>query len=1185
MKFLLFLLFFLQLVTGQTILLTNVVGGISRVINSPNDSFEWIIRPNVQLDYVMFIFNSIAINTAQLTIYDVNIESPLFTCSACGQLLPPIFTSKTGIVSIKLQGVAGTSFTSSSFILQYVGQVSSGQILKAEYFKFLVNLYMGYGQIIPPLVGGQILPKSSNMTWLINVPAPTITFSLASLRIPSNSQVTVTIYDGSSTSRPVIFAGSSSTQQSDYWISTTSSSALVVLFNPEKDEVMSLQLDYFADMELYRCGSLNIPDNLMSNSMRITDGSKSTNNLRRGAYCEWLIKPLQIGPVNLLFRWVSLKPGARVIVYDSPDTSGIVLWDSFGTFTVVPPPIISSGTSLYVTYTSNTLLASSFLGFQGDYYSGYHLTPGVGTKQEFYSMSSAIGLKLPDRLSSITQPNYKSGFDYSYLIQPQSTTSPIVLFFNYLSFPDCGDKLEVYDGRGVDPGKLLGVFCSATPYRWLYAPSGQMLIRFTANFDSSRNASFDLSYYSDGPNYHCGFTTNPAIITSISRIITDGSHSSEPIYANQQCEWIVSPIGENYGIFLYFERLNINGGGLLKIYDGEEADTNLLISMKSARVVPVPIYTQRSHKVKIVYSSSSTPGIGTGFSLSYFSINSYHTGPGDDVIKIYSSSYASLTLPKNVVTKKSIGTNYTWYINPSDSSDPIYFLFKTASISNCMESIIVYEGSPTVKTSKILTISCSGVNPSYRWGSLVKVQNGEMVVDFISSTISTSLSPTESDFQLAYFSTNGASFQCGIARNPLRLNLFSYFISDGTKIDEKMQIGDSCEWIIEIERNYIVAIEILFIDLRGGGKLWFFDGISDTASILWSCFDCINTPPLLLSTNNELFIRYTSPTVNSMGIGFGFQAIYWSLERDSYISPADSLLLLPRGFSFSTKVPLFINQTDAWNLTLSEDLTTLIHYPSYKTESEYSDLDIEDSRNPFLKELYSSYHRQYTCGVIYNQRSTLKTSTTLLHSSQSMNKYLAYTNDTKITISQINGAWTQGNDADILFPTNACVYLLDSGSIIRSITLNVEQFTANTVGHLRIYGGITGTDRLVVDLFQTRNKKLKILLPCGKGLVIIDSNSTNSSLPVDYGFRISYALNKDFGKACKKYSMVITFPVLTFIVRSLKGVKKKKNFLQKLLIPLFILVPTMVLVFTCLFIQNKLPKFSYCFPSLSLFCE
>jgi hypothetical protein len=864
----------------------------------------------------------------------------------------------------------------------------------------------------------------------------------------------------------------------------------------------------------------------------------------------------------LLLRWVSLRPGARVTVYDSSDTSGYVLWNSVNAFAIVPPPILSTGNSLYITYTSNTLLASSFLGFQGDYYTAYSLTPGAGTRQEFYSMSSAIGIRLPDRLSTITQPKYVASFEYSYLIQPQSSSSPVMLFFNSLNFPNCGDRLEIYDGKVIDSSKLLGVFCSVTtPYQWLLAPSGQMLIRFIANADESRNASFDLSYYSDGPNYHCGFTTNPAILRATSMLITDGSQSSEVIYSNQYCEWIISPNGDNHGLFLYFDRLDISAGGELIIYDGTEYGANVLLQISGATVVPVPVFSDQSTSVRVVFSTSSAIGIGTGFSLAYYSMNYLHTGPGDDVIKIFSSSYSSLTLPRDIHTRQFISSNYTWHINPTnaagagagggdDDDEPLYLLVQNASIEDCLESILVSQGNPRARGPLILEVSCNNriSPPGYEWGSWIKVTGPEMVVDFISkASVSNSLTTTKSDFNLAYFTKGGESFQCGIARNPLKLTLTSYFISDGSKSKEKMHLGEVCEWMIEIagEDNFLV-FEMLSIDLRGGGQLWIFDGLNDTSTILWSCLDCVNIPPLLFTSRNQLFIRYRSPTMSSNQIGLGFQGLYWSFSKESndFDLNSDSLLLLPTGISFSPKVPRYLNETIAWNLQLSEEreYTTLTSYPSYQSTPTLSSLVMRDGRNSeTMTELFQRNHQQFSCGIIEggimsaNLQSPFSIS---LSSSQTSSLYVSYNQTNKI-LSHLTGLWgtesfrnTMEGSSNLVRTPDTCVYILDTGqSIPRSITLNIEQFVSKSTGHLRVYGGVTGTDRLLVDLFETRTKVMKLQLPCGKGLIIIDSNSssanTSTAPMVDFGFRISYAMNNfDNGKACKKYSKYLPPPSL-----------------------------------------------------------
>lgn len=103
--------------------------------------------------------------------------------------------------------------------------------------------------------------------------------------------------------------------------------------------------------------------------------------------------------------------------------------------------------------------------------------------------------------------------------------------------------------------------------------------------------------------------------------------------------------------------------------------------------------------------------------------------------------------------------------------------------------------------------------------------------------LNNNLISTNSYFNFAYFS-QGESFQCGIAQNPLLLTYSSYYISDGTEINNIMQIGITCEWIINVPNNITIIFEILSINLRGGGKLFVYDGFNDNSTLLWSCMDC-----------------------------------------------------------------------------------------------------------------------------------------------------------------------------------------------------------------------------------------------------------------------------------------------------------------------------------------------------------
>jgi hypothetical protein len=322
----------------------------------------------------------------------------------------------------------------------------------------------------------------------------------------------------------------------------------------------------------------------------------------------------------------------------------------------------------------------------------------------------------------------------------------------------------------------------------------------------------------------------------------------------------------------------------------------------------------------------------------------------------------------------------------------------------------------------------------------------------------------------------------------------------------------------------LVVFEMLSVDLSGGGQLWIFDGLNDDSTLLWSCLSCALNPPLLFASANALFIRYRSPTIQSGDLGFGFQGLYWALSVESSGSTGlDSLLLLPHGLSFSAEVPHRLNETIGWNLIVTEESSTLAHYPFYQlTPSPTAPSDVTDGRDPnSMRELYRKENQQYSCGILKGGQATIVSSSTTLSSSQSSAVYFSY-NSTQRQTSSLHGSWTDlgGNDGGVA-PSETCVYLLDSGPVIGSITVNVEQFVSPSVGHLRVYGGVSGTDRLLVDLFESRTKNLRLLLPCGKGLIIIDSNSSlpgASHISVDYGFKISYSLNEDSGKACRKYS-------------------------------------------------------------------
>ena len=189
---------------------------------------------------------------------------------------------------------------------------------------------------------------------------------------------------------------------------------------------------------------------------------------------------------------------------------------------------------------------------------------------------------------------------------------------------------------------------------------------------------FDLSYYSDGPNSHCGFNENPGVLTSHSMMFTDGSASTEQIYDNQNCEWIVSPaLDDGVGV-LVLELLysDLRGGALMEVYDGDnKASGKLVWRCRNCDITPKPIVL-RSGTAFIRYVSDFSTlatdaddndnndddgAIGKGFKAVYWSINS--TAKSQIFPSATAINGSVLELPPGM-SMESNTLNYTrhWYL-------------------------------------------------------------------------------------------------------------------------------------------------------------------------------------------------------------------------------------------------------------------------------------------------------------------------------------------------------------------------------------------------------------------------------------------------------------------------------------------------------------------------------------------
>jgi hypothetical protein len=723
---------------------------------------------------------------------------------------------------------------------------------------------------------------------------------------------------------------------------------------------------------LYNCGSVAAPDVLVDPSMVITDGS-ATSGMRTAQSCSWLIQPpAPVGAtapntVSLILDRVSLKTGGRVTVFDNNQPNGTVLWDAnVDTYAnsylsyIPPPPLTSSGGALYVVYTSNAFPSPpTFTGFRGTYLTNYAGSVGTGTGKTTLIMSSAIDLKPPG-----DGARYTKGVNYTWYVQPAYTYGPITFVFSDLDLRYGSDSLTIYDGVSAGGAatvlfQRVGGGPGNVPLPWIVSTqSSATVVLSTSKSGTDVGGNFRLSYFADGPNYHCGFPNNPGVLTAPSMAFTDGSPSSSNIYPGQNCQWLVAPNNNASVVMLVFSRFNLFGG-TLSVYAGSVATGRFLYTLGYSNAVP-PVLVVPSGTVGLWYRSftgsaynlSSNYGPGKGFAASYFTLTPTTAAPGNaGTIALYTAMMASLSMkPISAVTtaafasptapapsvttvftasKLLTSSNVTWTIT-SPAAGPLYFAWALLNVPCGSAYVDLRDG--LYLTSPLLARYCGtsvfSVDATYatlaqpQVYSWVSTSGPAATLHYVSTT-----NAAANNFEVSYYS-DGPTYNCGFEANPATLTAPSNIVTNG---GGTMLPKQSCQWIINpygyayppstgaatggVSRT--IVLEFLS-SAMAGGTVEVFDGTNSTGTLLWRCVGCNVVPRPIVSTSTALFVRF-STTASLAAKGKGFLAVYWTLasaptswqQLTNGGGTPGLVLEMPPGLVLNDRLA---NNTAAWHL-------------------------------------------------------------------------------------------------------------------------------------------------------------------------------------------------------------------------------------------------------------------------------
>ncbi|MBP7210492.1 MAG: PKD domain-containing protein, partial [Paludibacteraceae bacterium] len=471
-----------------------------------NADCKWLINPDgatgIRLRFTDFTTES---GFDYVKIYDGPTTSSPLLGAFSGSSIPSVVTSTGGIMLVHFTTDASSvaagwtaSYTASYCIGTEIVTESSGFVTDGSGF----NNYGDY----------------SNCQWLIQPPnASTIELIFTAFATETGYDY-VNVYDGSTTSSPLLGSFSGTTIPDEL---TSSGGQILVTFTTDGGvNAAGWEFYYYSQINSFCSGTQLYSEN----SGYINDGSNDFN-YGDNSDCKWLIQPPGVSSITLDFLSFSTEECCDFVeVYDGPTTS----YNMLGAFSgnSLPPQLISSGGSMLVHFVTDASV--QYNGWELYYNSNY--CHGITDLSEQES-------EFNDGSGDLFYGNYA---DCQWLIQP-GNADIINLTFSSFSTEQNFDYVTVYDGPDVS-SPIIGQYSGNFIPPEITAYSGSMLVHFT----------------SDGSVYGEGWS---AYYTSCSYPVAAGSINGD-VFVCQGDNSVIYSVSEIANADVYYWSLPENVTGI-----------------------------------------------------------------------------------------------------------------------------------------------------------------------------------------------------------------------------------------------------------------------------------------------------------------------------------------------------------------------------------------------------------------------------------------------------------------------------------------------------------------------------------------------------------------------------------------------------------------------------------------------